>query len=217
MDKSIGMPWGPVLVGGQWYKISCGVCGDNCSCGWGTSSLQVGPGLHWPIPVILDSSGRYSPTDPSTNSLTTSRCPTWRAYSCSRWARIQPSVGGSVENRPPSLARSIGSALLTTVCAVGSLTQPLGQHVKGVIGLVEPALGVWIVVGPRVGHLFGFEAPLHPAPLDEDQVFEESKWRPARRQDACSQLVFAQTLELREAGGPVVAQLLQQTFPRILK
>ena len=72
------------------------------------------------------------------------------------------------------------------------------------------------MVAPRVRHLLSFEAPLHPAPLDEDQVSKESEWRPPRRQDAGSQLVFAQTVKLGEQGGPVVGQLLQQDLPRIL-
>src|SRR5215216_2783055 len=58
--------------------------------------------------------GRYSPTDPSISSRTTSRCPTCRAYSCSKCARIQPRVGGSLENRPPNRPRSVNSAFPAT-------------------------------------------------------------------------------------------------------
>ena len=72
------------------------------------------------------------------------------------------------------------------------------------------------MIAPRVRHLLGFEAPLHPAPLDEDQVSKKPEWRPPRREDAGGQLLFAQTVELGEQSGAVVAQLLQQDFPRIL-
>jgi hypothetical protein len=160
----------------------------------------------------------YSPTLPSINSRTTSRCPTCRAYSCSRWMSIQPSVGGSLENRPPSRARwgqlcLAGNRL--SACRDGR--QPCGQIGDSVPRRNEPTLRVWVVVAPRVGDRLGFEAPLHPAPLDEDQVLEKPEWRPARREDAGGQLGFAETLELGEQSGPVVAQLLQQDCPRILE
>lgn len=38
-------PWQPVLVGGQWYNITCGICGTStCSCGMGSSSVLKIPG-----------------------------------------------------------------------------------------------------------------------------------------------------------------------------
>ena len=94
--------------------------------------------------------------------------------------------------------------------------QPCGQIGDRVAWRDEPTLRVWVVIAPRVRHLLGFEAPLHPAPLDEDQVSKKPEWRPPRREDAGGQLLFAQTVELGEQSGAVVAQLLQQDFPRIL-
>jgi hypothetical protein len=39
----------------------------------------------------------------------------------------------------------------------------------------EPALPVRSLVASRVWHLLGFEAPLHPTPLHEDKVLEQSE------------------------------------------
>ena len=39
----------------------------------------------------------------------------------------------------------------------------------------EPALPVRSLVASRVWHLLGFEAPLHPTPLHEDKVLEQSQ------------------------------------------
>jgi hypothetical protein len=33
-------PWTPVLVGGAWFNIGCGLCGDTCGCG-GVAPLRL--------------------------------------------------------------------------------------------------------------------------------------------------------------------------------
>jgi hypothetical protein len=33
--------WGPALIGGAWFNLSCGTCGDDCSCGLGAPSLRL--------------------------------------------------------------------------------------------------------------------------------------------------------------------------------
>lgn len=38
-----GAPWSPALVGGQWFNISCGTCGDRCSCGHVEALTLPGP------------------------------------------------------------------------------------------------------------------------------------------------------------------------------
>jgi len=38
--------WGPALVGGQWFNLSCGACGDDCSC-----SSTGAPSLRLPGPI----------------------------------------------------------------------------------------------------------------------------------------------------------------------
>lgn len=39
-----GNPWGPVLIGGAWYNITCGTCIDSCSCdGFSTALRLPGP------------------------------------------------------------------------------------------------------------------------------------------------------------------------------
>lgn len=35
--------WTPVLVGGQWFNIGCGRCGDTCGCGDGATLRLPGP------------------------------------------------------------------------------------------------------------------------------------------------------------------------------
>lgn len=40
---SSGSPWTPTLVGGQWFNISCGTCGDTCGCGHVESLTLPGP------------------------------------------------------------------------------------------------------------------------------------------------------------------------------
>jgi hypothetical protein len=43
-DKSGGwVGYGPVLVGGQWLNVTCGVCGDNCSCDHPATLRLPGP------------------------------------------------------------------------------------------------------------------------------------------------------------------------------
>lgn len=43
-DGRLGRPYGPVLLEGRWFNISCGRCGDTCSC-------DYTPTLHMPGPA----------------------------------------------------------------------------------------------------------------------------------------------------------------------
>lgn len=36
-------PFTPVLVGGSWFNIACGSCGDDCSCGYTPTLILPGP------------------------------------------------------------------------------------------------------------------------------------------------------------------------------
>lgn len=38
-----GWGWGPALIGGQWFNLGCGVCGDRCTCSELTSIRLPGP------------------------------------------------------------------------------------------------------------------------------------------------------------------------------
>lgn len=38
-----GFPWVPVLAGGQWTNVSCGRCGDDCSCTRVCETILPGP------------------------------------------------------------------------------------------------------------------------------------------------------------------------------
>ena len=118
----------------------------------------------------------YSPTAPSISSRTTSRCPTCRAYSWRRWTRIQPSVGGSLVNRPPSPARSVSSALWQSHPCWRPPPPAARVARRGVIRLQQPPIRVWIVIPPRLRYLLGREAPLHPAPLNKDQMLQKPEW-----------------------------------------
>lgn len=40
LDTLSGSPWTPVLVGGEWFNIGCGSCGDVCGCD-GLSSIRL--------------------------------------------------------------------------------------------------------------------------------------------------------------------------------
>lgn len=38
-----GTPWMPTLIGGQWFNVTCGACGDRCSCTHVESLTLPGP------------------------------------------------------------------------------------------------------------------------------------------------------------------------------
>lgn len=38
-----GSPVNPALIGGQWFNLPCGSCGDRCSCDWVEKILLPGP------------------------------------------------------------------------------------------------------------------------------------------------------------------------------
>jgi hypothetical protein len=42
-SASGGARWGPVLVNGQWFNITCGTCRDECSCGGPPALRLPGP------------------------------------------------------------------------------------------------------------------------------------------------------------------------------
>lgn len=55
-----GAPWTPALVGGRWLNISCGSCGDLCSCSSVSSLALPGP-VDSVTSVVID--GAALPTD----------------------------------------------------------------------------------------------------------------------------------------------------------
>lgn len=42
-DGRLGTPYGPVLLEGRWFNISCGRCGDTCGCDYTPSLVLPGP------------------------------------------------------------------------------------------------------------------------------------------------------------------------------
>ena len=61
------------------------------------------------------------------------------------------------------------------VRAGGDRSQPLGERDGGSSGSSNHPR-VWIVIPPWVRHLLGCEAPMHPAPLNENQVLQKPEW-----------------------------------------
>lgn len=64
-QRSMGLSglWTPVLVGGLWYNIGCGRCGDKCGCGGGSPLILPGP-INSVVEVkedgvVLDASSYY--------------------------------------------------------------------------------------------------------------------------------------------------------------
>jgi hypothetical protein len=53
--------WGPALIGGAWFNLSCGTCGDDCSCGSGAPSLRLPGPVSSVEEVLID--GLVLPTD----------------------------------------------------------------------------------------------------------------------------------------------------------
>jgi hypothetical protein len=49
-----GAPWHPVVVGGRWYNITCGRCGDPCSCGGNPAALRLPGPVASVEQVLLD-------------------------------------------------------------------------------------------------------------------------------------------------------------------
>jgi hypothetical protein len=76
------------------------------------------------------------------------------------------------------------------------------QACHRVLGHHDPTRAIRILITARIGHLLSLETPLHPAPLNEDQVPQESKRGPAGWHDVAVQLLGAQSIELGQQGGP---------------
>ncbi len=52
--RSRGGTWGPVLLGGKWFNVTCGSCGDNCSCSGNTEALRLPGPIAEVTSVMID-------------------------------------------------------------------------------------------------------------------------------------------------------------------
>lgn len=64
--NGIGALWRPAIIGGQWYNIGCGRCGDRCGCGHVDQLRLPGP-VHSIEAIVIDGatvpSGNYRVDD----------------------------------------------------------------------------------------------------------------------------------------------------------
>lgn len=49
-----GAGFSPALIGGEWYNITCGACGDKCGCGDAVAALRLPGPVHSIIEVTVD-------------------------------------------------------------------------------------------------------------------------------------------------------------------
>lgn len=89
-----------------------------------------------------------------------------------------PAECGRIAGEPATQLRPICQLRLAgnRIRSGGDRFHPLGERDEGVFRLKQPPLRLWIVISPRVRYLLGCEAPLHPAPLNEDQMLQKPEW-----------------------------------------
>lgn len=54
--------WGPALIGGRWFNLGCGWCGDSCSCNPATVSAVTLPGPVASVTEVLVNGEEVPPT-----------------------------------------------------------------------------------------------------------------------------------------------------------